>query len=303
MDTDRSFKKSDLYARVTDHIIQAIEAGATDYVMPWHEQSGAGLPRNASTGNLYHGVNTVSLWTSASRHGYGVPYWATLRQWGALGARVLRGEKASLVVFYKREEAPADTETSESVGKRRGVLRASFVFNALQVDGWSPPVPEKTDRTERLQAADDLIEALGAEILYGSTRACYSPTLDRIFMPGRPQFIDGSTSTATEGFYSVLLHEHIHWSGYRTRLNRDLTGRFGDSAYAMEELVAELGAAFLCAELGIEDHPRHDHAAYVASWLEVLRRQKSAIFTAASTATAACRYLSEVASRVAQSSL
>ena len=125
--------------------------------------------------------------------------------------------------------------------------------------------------------------------------AYYTRKFDRIYMPDRHRFIDRATRTATEGFYSVLLHEHIHWTGHANRLNRDLSGRFADSAYAMEELIAELGAAFLCADLGISVQPRRDHAAYVASRLQVLRQQKAAIFTAASAATAACRYVGDLA--------
>jgi antirestriction protein ArdC len=294
METDGSFKRSDIYARVTDEIVRAIEAGVKDYEMPWHQRAGAGLPRNASTGNFYRGVNTVALWATGQLRGYALPYWATFLQWEKLGARIRRGEKASVVVFYKREESPTDDEDREDAREPRRILRGSFVFNAEQVDGWSYPVPTDEDRTEKLQEVDSFIESLGADIHYGSDGAYYSKKVDRIHMPDRRDFIDRGTRTATEGFYSVLLHEHVHWTGHAERLNRDLSGRFGDNAYAMEELVAELGAAFLCGELGISVHPRQDHAAYVANWLVVLRQQKTAIFTAASTATAACRFLGEL---------
>lgn len=285
----------DIYARITDDIVRAIEAGVKNYEMPWHERAGAGLPRNASTGNFYRGINTVALWASGQLRGYALPYWATFLQWQKLGARIRRGEKASVVVFYKREGVPSEDKDAEDVKEPRSILRGSFVFNAEQVEGWSYPVRTEEDRTEKLQEADSFIESLGAEIHYGSDGAFYNKTFDRIHMPDRRDFIDRGARTATEGFYSVLLHEHVHWTGHATRLDRILSGRFGDSAYAMEELVAELGAAFLCGELGISVHPRQDHAAYVRSWLIVLRQQKSAIFTAASTATAACRFLGELA--------
>lgn len=294
METDGSFKRSDIYARVTDEIVRAIEAGVKDYKMPWHQGAGAGLPRNASTGNFYRGVNTVALWASGQVRGYGLPYWATFLQWEKLGAKVRRGEKASVVVFYKREESSTDDEDRESARETRSILKGSFVFNAEQVDGWSYPIPTYEDNTEKLQGVDSFIESLGADIRYGGEVAGYNMALDRIRMPERSQFVGTDTSTATEAFYSVLLHEHVHWTGHSKRLDRDLSGRFGDSAYAMEELVAELGAAFLCGELGISVHPRQDHAAYVANWLVVLRQQKTAIFTAASTATAACRFLGEL---------
>jgi antirestriction protein ArdC len=295
METDGSFKRSDIYARVTDEIVRAIEAGVKDYKMPWHQRAGAGLPRNASTGNFYRGVNTVALWASGQVRGYGLPYWATFLQWEKLGAKIRRGEKASVVVFYKREESSTDDEDRESVRGTRSILKGSFVFNAEQVDGWSYPEPViYEDRTEKLKGVDTFIESLGADIRYGGEAAGYNMILDRIRMPERRQFVGTDTSTATEAFYSVLLHEHIHWTGHSKRLDRELSGRFGNSAYAMEELVAELGAAFLCGALGISVHPRQDHAAYIANWLVVLRQQKTAIFTAASTATAACRFLGEL---------
>jgi antirestriction protein ArdC len=301
METDGSFRISDIYARVTDEIVRAIEAGAEDYEMPWHQRAGAGgPPRNALTGNFYRGVNTVALWAAGQLQGYARPHWATFLQWKKLGARIRRGEKASVVVFYKQRESPTDDEGHQKARRPRRILRSSFVFNAEQVDGWSQPEPPCEDRTEKLRKVDSFIETLGANIHYGSDIACYSPKFDRIHMPDRRDFIDRVTSTATEGFYSVLLHEHVHWTGHPKRLNRGFSGRFGDSTYAMEELVAELGAAFLCGELGINVHPRQDHAAYVADWLVVLRHDKTAIFTAASTATAACRFLAELTTARAQ---
>lgn len=295
METNGSFKKSDLYARVTDEIVKAIEAGIDDYKMPWHQAAGAGRPRNASTGNFYRGVNTVALWATNQIRGYGLPYWATFLQWEKLGARIRRGEKASVVVFYKREESSADDEDCESARGTKSVLKGSFVFNAEQVDGWSYPEPVYEDKTEQVQKVDSFIESLGADIRYGGETAGYNISLDRIRMPERRRFIGTDTSTATEVFYSVIFHELVHWSGHPMRLNRDLSGRFGTSAYAIEELVAELGAAFLCADLGVSLNPRRDHATYVYSWLQVLRQKKSAIFTAASSSTAACRFLGELA--------
>src|ERR1035437_287165 len=171
METDGSFKKSDIYTRVTNEIVRAIEAGVKDYEMPWHQRSGAGLPRNASTGNFYRGVNPVALWATGQLRGYALPYWATFLQWEKLGARIRRGEKASVVVFYKREESSTDDEDRESARGTRSILKGSFVFNAEQVDGWSYPVPTYEDRTEKLQKVDHFIESLGADIQYGSNMA------------------------------------------------------------------------------------------------------------------------------------
>lgn len=295
MKADISFKSSNVYARVTDEIVRAIEAGAREYKMPWHQGAGAGLPRNALTGNLYRGTNTIALWASSQTRGYRLPYWATFLQWEKLGAKIRRGEKASVIVFYKHEGLSADGEDGEDAANVRSVAKCSFVFNADQVDGWSCPAPITEDKTERLNTVDCFIENVGADIRYGGEVAGYNLALDQIRMPERCQFVGTNTSTATESFYSVILHELVHWSGHPARLNRDLSGRFGTSAYAMEELVAELGAAFQCADFGISLSPRRDHAAYVSSWLQVLREQRAAIFTAASTATAACRFLGELA--------
>lgn len=295
METDCSFKRSDVYARVTDEIVRAIEAGVKEYKMPWHQGAGAGLPKNASTGNFYRGTNTIALWASGQIRGYQLPYWATFLQWEKLGAKIRRGEKASVIVFYKHEGSSAEDEDGENAAGMRRVAKCSFVFNADQVDGWSYPAPITEDNTEKIQKVDSFIETVGADIHYGGDEASYDRVLDRIRMPERHQFVGTDTSTATEAFYSVILHELVHWSGHSVRLNRDLSGRFGTSAYAIEELVAELGAAFQCADFGISLSPRHDHAAYVSSWLQVLRDQKAAIFTAASTATAACRFLGDLA--------
>ena len=298
MSAKSSFNTRDVYATVTNEIVQAIEAGAPKFQMPWHEHARRGFPRNAATGNVYHGINTLALWATSRLRGYGLPYWATYRQWEALGARVRRGERSSIIVFYKRKEGERNEAEVDRDLQERGqtVLRYSCVFNGEQVDDWSYPTHSDDDRTRKLQHVDAFVSALGAQLQYGCDRAYYSKAHDRIYMPDRRDFIDRESGTATEGFYSVLLHEHVHWTGHPSRLNRDLSGRFGSEAYAMEELVAELGAAFLCADLGISVHPRRDHAAYVASWLKVLKQQKAAIFTAAGTATAAGRYLGTLAS-------
>ncbi len=299
MQEDFFLKRGDVYTRVTNEIIQAIEAGIGEYCMPWHRSAASGLPCNAATKNHYHGINTIALWSTSYLRGYTSPFWATYRQWNAIGAQVRKGAKASAIIFFKpkvseNEKGAHDDKTTES----HLIIRSSFVFNADQVDGWqkAEELPD-VDRTDRLEAVDTFISSLGAEVLYGGDVASYSKSLDRINMPERWRFVGTETSSATEAFYSVLLHEHVHWSGHQKRLNRNLSGRFGTGAYAMEELVAEIGAAFLCADLGISVHPRLDHAVYARGWLVVLREQKTAIFTASSAAMAACRYLGEVVSK------
>ncbi len=295
METSSSLPRVDIYARVTSQIIEAIEAGVGEYQMPWHQGS-AGFPRNAITRNPYRGVNTLALWSASRIRGYTSPYWATYRQWSTQGAQVRKGEKASEIVFFKRETEERKNENEGTVTAReRLVVRGSSVFNADQVDGWFKAEVLPENRTEHLVSVDAFVSGIGADIRYGGDVAGYNRSSDCIHMPERRRFIGTETSTVTEAFYSVLLHEHVHWSGHPKRLNRELSGRFGDCAYAMEELVAELGAAFLCADLGINLDPRLDHAAYVYVWLVVLRQQRTAIVTASGAAIRACRYLGELA--------
>jgi len=284
------------YALVTAEIIRAIEAGLSgEYQMPWHRNASHGFPMNAHTKRHYHGFNTLALWAAGELRGYPTSWWATYKQWSELGAQVRRGEKSSPVLFYKKLEPEAEgaPEAEASPEKPKIVVRLSHVFNADQVDGWSVPGAPVVDRTETIGNVDRFIAVIGARIQYGGNYAYYTRATDHIQMPNRSSFTGTETSTATESFYSVLLHEHVHWSGHQARLDRDLSGHFGTDAYAMEELVAELGAAFLCAELRITDAPRKDHALYVRSWLPVLRGKHMALAIAASAATKACRYLGE----------
>jgi antirestriction protein ArdC len=172
------------------------------------------------------------------------------------------------------------------------MARASYVFNADQVDGFeAPPLPEPKDPAQILDRAEAFIAATGADIRHGGNRAFYRFPDDFIQMPERERFMGTETSTATESYYSTLLHELTHWTGSAKRCDRAFGKRFGDEAYAVEELVAELGAAFLCADLGITLEPRADHAAYIDNWLKVLKADKKAIFTAASQAAKATDYL------------
>lgn len=282
----------DVYQTITDQIIAAIEAGAGSFTMPWHRNASHAMPINALSGNAYNGVNVIALWAAAEQHGYATGYWATYRQWNLLGAQVRRGEKGSTIVFYKQTEIETQSaETGEA--EQRSVLyaRASRVFNAEQVDGWQAPRPEACDTTSVLHETEAFIAALSVDIRIGGDRAYYQPRTDHIQMPDRDRFTGTATSTATESFYGVLLHELSHWTGHVSRLDRDLSSRFGDEGYAMEELVAELGAAFLCADLGVTGEPRPDHAAYIANWLTVLKQDRRAIFTAASKAGEARAYL------------
>lgn len=292
--------KADIYTQITNEIISAIEAGAADFEMPWHRQAHAGLPRNPETKKLYRGINALSLWIIRRKAGFASSYWASYLQWKSLGAQVRQGEKGATIVFYQRKEENENSEEDDSQNQARAVIRYSHVFNGDQVDGWMANEVSDEANHQKFSKAVCFINSLQSEIRHGSDTAYYSPALDCIYMPNQSVFRDTSSGSAVEGYYAVLFHEHVHWSGHPTRLKRDLSGRFGSSAYAMEELIAELGASFLCATLGINTYPRSDHAAYIASWLQVLKEHKTAIFAAASAASTASLYLESL---VAESSL
>lgn len=285
-----------VYEHVTAEIIRAIESGLSgEYKMPWHRDTAQGLPMNVYTGRHYHGYNTLSLWAASLLKGYPTPCWATYRQWNEIGAQVRRGEKGSPILFYKElslgEEADPDADPVPE--RRRVIAHLSHVFNGAQVDGWPAPGLPYIDKTDRIGEVERFIGAIGASIRYGGPHAYYSRVSDHIQMPEPSSFVGTETRSPTESFYAVLLHEHVHWSGHPSRLYRDLSGKFGERAYAMEELVAELGAAFLCAELRIADAPRKDHALYLRSWLPVLKEKPTVLAIAASAATKACQYLRE----------
>lgn len=281
-------ERFDIHQHLTDRIVAAIEAGAGKWQMPWHRGSGGRHPVNVASANKYRGVNVLGLWVEAQVNGFSSHLWGTFRQWADKGATVRKGQKASYVVFYKEIEIDADAE-GETSSRRRLFARATPVFNADQVDGFGvPTVPISIDE---LPNVEDFIADTGATVIHGGGRACFIPKLDEIHIPLRTSFVGSATSTATEAYYSTLLHELTHWTAPSHRCNRDLSGRFGGEAYAMEELVAELGSAFLCAELGITIEPRADHAQYLAHWLTVLKADKRAIFTASSKASEAAAFL------------
>ncbi|MER9559370.1 zincin-like metallopeptidase domain-containing protein [Mesorhizobium sp. M0323] len=287
MTTDRNVQtetRNDIYERVTSQIIAAIEAGAADYRMPWHHNGSAiSTPVNVSSRKTYRGVNAIALWAAAHATGYPAGIWGTYRQWQALGAQVRKGERGHLVVFWKIADRDSDTERQDGGEDRDGPARRMFargytVFNCAQVDGYTPPEMPVLPEIERIGHAERFCAALGIDIRHGGSQACYSPVTDHVQMPEFACFRDALA------YYAVLLHECGHASGASHRLDRDLSGRFGSAAYAMEECTVELLSAMICADLNLSVEPRPDHASYVASWLEVLRSDKRAIFTAAAKA-------------------
>jgi len=269
----------DLYQTVTDQIVEMIENGQNKGQQLWH-RAGLVQPTNALTKKYYRGINVLSLWATAMSRSYDTSLWATYRQWSKMGAQVRKGEKSALVMFYKDLEADA-----EDVGKRF-VARASYVFNCAQVDGFAPPTaPQNISDADRIDVADAFLRNTRAAIRNGGDSAYYKPALDIIQMPDFSSFLDPIS------YYAVVVHELTHWSGHKSRLDRDLSGRFRSDSYAAEELVAELGAAFLCASMGLTSEPRADHAHYLKGYLSILKNDKRAIFTAASAAQKAADFL------------
>ncbi|NQV93878.1 MAG: DUF1738 domain-containing protein [Sphingomonadales bacterium] len=290
----RKSDRLDVYQSITSQIITAIEAGTGKVQMPWH-RSGfeSALPINISSSKTYQGINILSLWAAAQMADYEKAIWGTYKQWQDAGAQVRKGEKSSFIVFYKQFEND-DTDSEEDQSRRRLMMaKASRVFNIAQVDGYDfPAEPEPSKNlVTRIASADALIARTGAIINEHGERAYFNPTTDEITMPDRHRFFDTDSGTATEHYHSVLLHELTHWSGAKHRLDRTFGKRFGDLAYSIEELTAELGAAFLCADLGISASPRKDHACYINNWLTAMKADTKAVFAAASAASKAAEYL------------
>jgi antirestriction protein ArdC len=286
----------DIYAEITQTIVDAIEQGAGTCRMPWTNATGGiSAPTNLVSRKRYRGINTLVLWISASAKGYADQTWATYRQWAEAGAQVRKGERATQIVFWdvrpvrggEQDQPPADPADDKE--SRRIIAKSYSVFNSAQVDGWeAPPAAEIPPPNERIAHAEQFFRSVGAQIRHGGHRAFYSPSLDFIQMPEFSLFPDPID------YYSVLGHETVHWSGGKARLDRDRHEKYADEAYAFEELIAELGSAYINADLMLSPAPRPDHAPYIQSWLRVLRNDKRAIFSAAAAAQRAVDYLHQL---------
>ena len=284
--------KQSIYDRVTETILQQIEASPGDPVMPWHRPAGSALhiPKNATTDSAYRGINILMLWIAADMKHYPTGLWASYKQWAGVGAQVRKGEKAAQVVFYRQYDVEPTAEDDD--GKRR-LLRTSSVFNAAQVDNFDTPSLEASDHgpVRRSAEFDRFVAATGARINHAGHSAFYSLASDEITMPEETCFVGTPTMDRDLGYMSVLAHELGHYSGAKHRLDRQLGNRFGTQAHAAEEIIAELTAAFICAELGLVSEPRADHAQYISHYLRLLRDDSRAIFTAAAAASKATEYL------------
>ncbi|MES2338743.1 MAG: zincin-like metallopeptidase domain-containing protein [Pseudomonadota bacterium] len=278
------------YEEITQSIIADLEAGCYPWVQPWGRSGVAaplGLPLNAASGRAYSGINILILWGAAVARGFKCQSWLTFRQALTLGGHVKKGERGTTVVYADRF-TPKDDAAASANGDPRTIhfLKRFTVFSTDQCEGLPedfcsvpPPLPEGLV----LPQVQALIAASGADLRMGGDDAYYSPTIDVVQVP-RPEAYFHPID-----WHRTALHELGHWTGHRSRLDRDQRCRFGTSGYAREELVAELCAAFCCAALGIQ--PTVRHADYLGAWLAVLREDARAIVRAASAASKAADFL------------
>jgi antirestriction protein ArdC len=285
---ERNTQKQDVYRTVTDAIVNAIEQGVGNWRMPWHTSGKFTFsPINVCSRKPYRGINTICLWAAAQAKGYERGEWATYQQWQERGAQVRKGEKATTVVFWKFAKGSPESqdEGEEHVITQLLFTRGYSVFNAAQVDGYTPKPDPDVPIEQRIENAEQFFKHIPAHVVHTGNRAFYTPLDDSITLPPFSAFF------TPVDYYSTRAHESGHWTSDPRRCNRQLGKRFGDDAYALEELVAELTAAFSMAHLGLSSEPREDHAQYIASWLSVLKADRRAIFTAASQAQQAADYL------------
>jgi len=280
--------KADVYRKVTDAIINAIEQGVGNWRMPWHTSGKfAFSPINVASKKPYRGINTLCLWAAAQSKGYERGEWATYQQWQDKGAQVRKGEKATTVVFWKfvNNTETEDSEDSPKSGSRLLFTRGYSVFNAAQVDGYAPKAEPDMPVEHRIESAEQFFTRIDARVLHQGNRAFYSPADDTITLPPFTAFF------TPLDYYSTRAHETGHWTSHASRCDRHLGRRFGDQAYSVEELIAELTAAFTLAHLGLSTEPRPDHSQYISSWLRVLKADSRAVFTAASKAQQAADFM------------
>ncbi len=272
--------KRDVREEITNQIISMIEAGEVKGESLFDRTLKFGLPVNFSTGKAYSGVNVLTLVSACIERGFDSNKWVTFAQAQAMGAKVKKGAKSVTGVFYKMLEKSQDAQAIEAGEKAQKIpmLSTFNLFNVSEIEGLEIGQPV-VSKFEPIEAAERLLIGSGAQITWGGARAFYRPATDEIYMPTRDRFESAGNC------YAVALHELSHWTGHSSRLNRDFSGRFGDAHYAVEELVAELSAAYLCAELGLEGVKLENHASYLQSWLTVLKSDKNAIFTAAAQAS------------------
>ncbi len=284
--------KTDVYTRVTDKIIADLEKGELTWRKPWNAEHLAGRIERPlrHNGVPYQGINIILLWAAACAREFTAPLWMTYKQAKQLGGHVCKGAKGELVVYADTFTKTEQDESGKEVEQQIPFMKGYTVFNVEEIEDlpehfYARAEPVNPD-IERIESAERFFAATGAEIRHGGDRAYYALQPDYVQMPPFETFCDA------ESYYATLAHELTHWTRHPSRLDRDFgRKRWGDEGYAREELVAELGSAFLSADLGLTPETREDHAAYIGSWLEVLRSDKRFIFQAARFAQAAVEHL------------
>lgn len=298
---ESGFSRKDVYTRVTERVIADLEQGIRTWMKPWSAEHTAGKISRPlrHNGTPYRGMNVLLLWGEAVAKGYAAPIWMTFKQALELNAHVRKGEHGSLVVYANSITKTEAGDNGEDVEREIPFMKGYTVFNVEQIEGLPAHYYAKPENplplSERIESADRFMTATGATIYHGGNSAYYAPARDIVQMPPFEAFRD------KESYYATALHELTHWTSHKSRLERSFDAkRFGDQGYAREELVAELGAAFLCADLGITPEIRDDHAAYLGHWLNVLKEDKRAIFSAAAHAQRAADYLHGLQPSLAQ---
>jgi antirestriction protein ArdC len=284
-------QRTGLYQEITDKIIGQIEEGVLPWVQPWAGGPALSLPVNATTHRGYSGINILLLWDALFQRGYDRNRWLTFKQALSVGANVRKGEHGTTVVFADRftpksEQGPKDASSKDGEARSIPFLKRFTVFNIAQCEGLPADMTATLAPTSHrfpIESAEALIQASGAVFQRGGEQAYYHIGSDTVRVPEQESFYEPIN------FYRTALHELTHWTGAKHRLDRDYSKRFGDEAYAREELVAEMGSAFLCAALGIV--PTVRHADYIGNWLTVLKNDSRAIISAASHTSKASDFL------------
>lgn len=286
----RMSKRKSAYDEIMRTLIAEIERGVPPWIQPWRSAP-LGMPANVVSGKIYTGINTLALWAATRRSEFDSRWWLTFRQARALGGSVRRGERGTTVMLWMRRSVSDVDDRGEEIEREKIVARAFTVFNVEQTDGTRTRALDEHRGTEEIVDRDERIEkwitAIGADIQHRGSAACYSRGSDRIVIPRRARFDD------SHRYYATLAHELVHWTGHASRLNRDPGARFGDEAYAREELVAEIGASFVCGSFGLPGTVRH--AAYLAHWMEQMTATPRLLVQCASAAARAAQYLDAVA--------
>jgi antirestriction protein ArdC len=286
-------ERQDVYARITAQIVSRLEHGVRPWIRPWNAAHAAGrITRPLRyNGQPYSGINVVSLWASAVAQNFAAPIWMTFHQAQELGAHVRKAQKGSLVVFASAiRRTEKNDDTGDEIEREIPFLRGYTVFNVEQIEGlpahYYATAGPKLDPVARISHAEAWVANTGIAISHGGDRAFYSHAADTVQMPPFDAFRDAVA------YYTTLGHELVHATKHESRLARDFGRRsWGDAGYAIEELVAEIGSAYIAADLELAIEPREDHAFYLSSWLEVLKNDSKAIFRAASYAQKAADYL------------